>query len=146
MAEEVPETDSAGFFSSHPSSTERFAALQREAEALSPSHETRRATGETPEPRPVVKRNEQACQEARQFFYRAKDMSDGDKKIALYQRGLRLCPESPRAHAELAAAYVDLGENREAVEEYREALRYDPDYPGVRDRLLELEDRRSGGG
>jgi len=144
MAEEVPETASSGFFSSHPSSTERFAVLQREAATLSPGHETRRATGETPGPRPGVKRNEKACQQARQFFYRAKDMGDVDKKIALYQRGLRLCPESPRAHAELAAAYVDLGENREAIEEYREALRYDPNYPGARDGLSELEGRRSG--
>lgn len=144
MAEEVPETDSAGFFSSHPSSTERFAALQREAEALSPGHETRRAAGETPDSRPVVKRDEKACQQARSFFYRAKDMDDPDKKIALYQRGLRLCPESPRAHAELAQAYVGLGEKREAIEEYREALRYDPDYPGARDGLSELEGRWSG--
>jgi tetratricopeptide (TPR) repeat protein len=89
----------------------------------------------------ALKRDEKACQQARPIFYQAKETSNPDRKIALYQRGLRTCPQSPRAHAELAQVYENLGEWREAIEEYREALRYDPDYPGVRDRLVELEGR-----
>jgi Zn-dependent protease with chaperone function len=142
MAEEVPETANAGFFSSHPSSVERFATLQREAEELSSPHAVRRTESVTPGPEPVaLKRNEKACRQARTFFYQAQETKTPDRRIALYQRGLRLCPQSPRAHAELAQIYDDVAERREAVEEYREALRYDPDYPGVRNRLAELEGR-----
>jgi predicted Zn-dependent protease len=145
MAEEVPETANAGFFSSHPSSKERFTALEREAEELRPGHETRRASGEVgPSPKQMLERDEQACQQARPTFLRAKDTSDLDRKIALYQRGLRMCPQSPRAHAELAEVYADLGDNREAIEEYRETLRYDSDYPGARARLAEIQGQRSG--
>jgi predicted Zn-dependent protease len=140
MAEEVPETAQAGFFSSHPSSVERFATLQREAEELSSHHAVRRTESVTPGPKPVsLKRNEKACRQARPFFYQAQEAKNSERRIALYQRGLRLCPQSPRAHAELAEIYAAVGEHREAVEEYREALRYDPDYPGVRNRLAELE-------
>ena len=57
------------------------------------------------------------------------------------QRGLRICPESPRAHSELADAYIDLGETRDAMEELREVLRYDPDYPSARERLRSLQDQ-----
>jgi predicted Zn-dependent protease len=143
MAEEVPETTTSGFFSSHPSSAERFEALQRQAAALSPEHEMRRAASAAPGPRPRLKRDEKACKQASSYFYRAKEAGDSEQKIALYQRGLRTCPQSPRAHAELAEVYADLGEEREALEEFREALRYDPNYPSVRARLHELEDRVS---
>lgn len=139
MAEEIPETANAGFFSSHPSSAERFETLQRQAAILRPTHETRRASGDVgPRPRRMLKRDEQACRQARPIFLRAKETRDPDRQIALYQRGLRMCPQSPRAHAELAEVYADLGERREAIEEYREALRYDSDYPGARERLSEL--------
>lgn len=142
MAEEVPETANAGFFSSHPSSGERFAALQREAEELSSHHAVRRAESVVPGPKPAaLSRDEKACRQARPIFLQAKETSNPDRKITLYQRGLRMCPQSPRAHTELAQTYEDLGEQREAIEEYHEALRYDPDYPGARDRLAELERR-----
>lgn len=140
MAEEVPETAQAGFFSSHPSSAERFTTLQHEAEELSSHHAVRRTERVIPGPQPAaLKRNEKACRQARPFFFQAKEAKDSDRRISLYQRGLRMCPQSPRAHAELAQAYANLGERREAIEEYREALRYDPNYPGVRNRLAELE-------
>jgi len=145
MAEEIPETANAGFFSSHPSSYERFETLQRQAEILRPNHETRRASGDVgPRPRQMLKRDEQACRQARPIFVRAKNTDDPDRKIALYQRGLRMCPQSPRAHAELADVYADLGDTREAIEEYRETLRYDPDYPGARERLSELQGQQAG--
>ncbi len=142
MAEEIPETANSGFFSSHPSSAERFDTLQRQAAILRPNHETRRASGEVgPAPQRMLKRDEQACRQARPIFLRAKETEDPDRRIALYQRGLRMCPQSPRAHAELAEVYADLGETREAVEEYREALRYDSEYPGARERLSDLQGR-----
>jgi predicted Zn-dependent protease len=142
MAEEIPETANAGFFSSHPSSLERFETLQRQAEILRPNHETRRASGDVgPPPTRMLKRDEQACRKARPIFVQAKNTTDPERKIALYQRGLRMCPQSPRAHAELADVYADLGDTREAIEEYRETLRYDSAYPGARERLAELQGR-----
>lgn len=142
MAEEVPETANSGFFSSHPSSVERFETLQRQAEILRPNHETRRASGEVgPPPKQMLKRDEQACRQARPIFLRAKEAEDPDRRIALYQRGLRMCPQSPRAHAELAEVYAEFGDQREAAEEYREALRYDAEYPGARERLADLQGR-----
>lgn len=142
MAEEVPETANAGFFSSHPSSVERFATLQREAEELSGPHAVRRTESDTPGRKPVsLKRNEKSCRQARTLFYQAQKTKDPERRIALYQRGLRQCPQSPRAHAELAEIYADIGDRQEAVEEYREALRYEADYPGVKRRLAELEGR-----
>jgi predicted Zn-dependent protease len=152
MAEEVPQTAAAGFFSSHPSSVERATALQRLAAQLNGGHETPHVSGEretprvssdVPSPSRSPKRNEQACRQARPYFYRAKDADDPDEKVSLYRRGLRLCPQSPRAHSELAEVYLDLGDERKAAEEFRQVLRYDPDYPEAESRLRELEDRLS---
>src|SRR6266849_949424 len=146
MAEEVPQTATAGFFSSHPSSVERAAALQRLAAQLSGGHETPHVSGErgtprvssdVPSPLRSPKRNEQACRQARPYFYRAKDADDPDEKVSLYQRGLRLCPQSPRAHSELAEVYLDLGDEDKAAGEFRQVLRYDPDFPEAESRLRE---------
>ncbi len=144
MAEEVPQTASAGFFSSHPSSVERAAALQRLAAQLSGGRETPRVSSDVPSSSRSPKRNEQACRKARPYFYRAKEADDPYEKVSLYRRGLRLCPQSPRAHSELAEVYLDLGDERQAAEEFHQVLRYDPDFPEAESRLRELEDHSSG--
>lgn len=143
MAREVPQTASSGFFSSHPGSTERAEALRRTAAQLSGRREEHRLAQENAARWSGIERDEEACQRAKTYFYRAKDMTNPDEKVFLYQRGLRICPQSPRAHAELADAYIDLGETREAMEELREVLRYDPDYPGAQERLRALQDQAS---
>lgn len=141
MAQEVPQTASAGFFSSHPGSVERAEALRQWAAELKGREPEHRLVREESARQSDLKRDEEACQRAKTYFYRAKDAKDLDEKVFLYQRGLRICPQSPRAHAELADAYAGRGETSEAVEELREALRYDPDYPGIRKRLDELQGR-----
>jgi len=143
MAQEVPQTAAAGFFSSHPSSVERAASLQRLAAQLGTGSEVRRVSSVPSAPR-LPQRNEKVCSQARLHFYRAKETEDPYEKVNLYHRGLRLCPQSPRAHAELAEAYVNLGDEDKAAEEFRQALRYDPNYPGAESRLRELENRVSG--
>jgi predicted Zn-dependent protease len=143
MAEEVPETATAGFFSSHPSSVERFEALERQAAQLEGSPREHQVVMDEPALRPRSGRDEQACAQAKPYFYQAYDTPSLERKVALYQQGLRLCPESPRAHFELAEAYARLGEERQAAAELREVLRYDPSYPGARARLRELESRLS---
>jgi predicted Zn-dependent protease len=143
MAREAPQTASSGFFSSHPGSLERAEALRREAAQFSGRQEEHRLTREESVRRSVLQRDEEACQRAKTYFYRAKDMPELNEKVFLYQRGLRICPQSPRAHFELADAYIGLGETQDAMEELREVLRYDPDYPGARERLRSLQDRAS---
>jgi predicted Zn-dependent protease len=143
MAREVPQTASTGFFSSHPGSLERAEALRREAAELGGRQEEQRFAREATTRKAGLQRDEEACQRAKGYFYRAKDASSLDDKAFLYQRGLRICPQSPRAHVELADTYAKLGETREAVDELREALHYDPDYPGARSRLQKLQRRLS---
>jgi len=146
MAREVPQTATAGFFSSHPGSVERAEALQRWAAELKGREPEHRLVREEAARQTGLQRNEEACQQAKTYFYRAKDTEEPNEKVFLYQRGLRICPQSPRAHFELADAYAARGETREAVEELREVLRYDPDYPGARERLARLQDRLSRAG
>lgn len=143
MAEEVPETATAGFFSSHPSSVERFAALERQVAELERGTTSHRASSDDPHRRGRFGRDEEVCARAKPYFYRAYETPSLEQKVALYQQGLRLCPQSPRAHFELAEAYARLGEDRRAIAALREVLRYDADYPGARARLRELEERLS---
>lgn len=144
MVQEVPQTATAGFFSSHPGSIERAQALHQLAAQFSGRPVERRAVKTEPAQRPELERDEAACQRAKQYFYRANNSQNLGEKVTLYQRGLRACPQSPRAHAELADAYADLGDEDKAAGEFRQALRYDPNYPGAESRLRELENRASG--
>lgn len=140
MAKAVPQTARGGFFSSHPGSIERAEALRQVAVELGGRQAEHRLAKDESTRQSGLNRDEEACQQAKTYFYRAKDMEDPGEKVFLYQRGLRICPQSPRAHAELAEAYARLGETREAIDEWREVLRYDPDYPGGRERLQVLQD------
>ena len=143
MAREAPQTASGGFFSSHPGSIERAEILRQLATGLSGKQTEHQLAREESIRQSGLPRDEEACQGAKTYFHRAKDMADLGEKVFLYQRGLRMCPQSPRAHFELADAYIGLGESRDAMEELREVLRYDPDYPGARERLRVLQDRMS---
>lgn len=145
MAEEVPETASSGFFSSHPSSTERFATLQQIAAQLKRGSDSPHRPAEVAEYQRQQARDEDTCRTARTYFYRAHDTAEPQEQVRLYQRGLRLCPESARAHAELADVYVRLGETRKAASQLRETLRYNLEYPGARRKLRALEQRLARG-
>lgn len=141
MSVEVPESATAHFFSSHPSSVERAAALRRLAE-----RHARRAPASEPAPRPGrFGRDEDACRRARPVFYRALASTDPARKIDLYRRGLRQCPQSPRAHFELAEAYTTQGRHERAAAELLEVLRYDPTYPEAQMRLREAQRRAASG-
>ena len=150
MAHEEPHTATAGFFSSHPSSLERADDLQRVAAQLGSQSPVPapsvRLTSQAPNTTPRAARfgrNEAACQKARPYFNRASETPDLHQQVKLYRRGLRICPESPRAHSELADAYARLAQSGRAAAELRRVLVYDPDYPGVRGRLRRLERRLS---
>jgi predicted Zn-dependent protease len=143
MAEEVPQTAAAGFFSSHPSSIERFQALQQLARQLDTGRGERYVNDNTQPQRSRSGRDEKVCQKARPYFHQAQDAGNLNEKVKLYRSGLRLCPQSPRAHSELADVYIELGEERKAMAELREVLRYDAEYPEARSRLRGLEDNLS---
>lgn len=141
MSVEVPESATAHFFSSHPSSVERAAALRRLAE-----RHARRAPAAEPAPRlGRFGRDEDACRKARPVFYQALASTDPARKIDLYRRGLRQCPQSPRAHFELAEAYTAQGRHEHAAVELLEVLRYDPTYPEAQTRLREAQRRAASG-
>ena len=150
MAEEVPHSATASFFSSHPSSVERAAALKAvalKAIALKKVAGQRGASGVSS--RTIVStrfdRDEVACNRAKPNFYRALQTVDLTEKISLYRRGLRQCPESPRAHFELAGTYSQIGQNDRAAAELRHVLRYEPGNPHAKRRLREVEQRMSRG-
>ncbi len=139
LAEEVPE--SAGFFSSHPSSVERASVLKKAADRLAwRSDGARQLSGAS-----RFGRDEAACRRAKPYFYRARDSLNLAEKVALYRRGLRQCPESPRAHFELAEAYIQMGQEQRAAAALHAVLRYDSRYPRAQRRLREVERRLSSG-
>ncbi len=155
LAREVPKTATANFFSSHPSSPERANTLQRLAARLTAQAS---ASPPTQAPGPAADlaalsrspnqqvrsrfgRDKESCLRARSYFQRASDTHALDQKVQLYHRGLRLCPQSPRARFELAEVYARLGQLKPAADELRAVLSYDPFYPGVRQRLRSLQER-----
>ena len=143
MAREVPETATAGFFSSHPSSPERATTLRQLAARLtanSPAPAPVALSSPSP-PTPRFERDEDACRRARSYFYRALAARSLRQKVRLYDWGLGICPHSPRARFELAEVYARLGQTERATAQLRAVLRYDPAYPGARQRLRSLQQR-----
>lgn len=139
LAEKVPQ--SAGIFSSHPPSIERARTLKKVAERLAWRSDGARQLSSASR----FGRDEAACRRAKPYFYRARDSLNLTEKVALYRRGLRQCPESPRAHFELAEAYSQMGQDQRAAAALRTALRYDSGYPRAQRRLREVERRLSSG-
>ncbi len=140
MAEEVPHSATASFFSSHPSSVERAVALKKVAGQLGASGISSRTIAST-----RFDRDEVACDRAKPYFHRALQAVDLTEKVSLYRRGLRQCPESPRAHFELAETYSQMGQNDRAAAELRHVLRYEPGNLRAKRRLREVEQRMSRG-
>ncbi len=141
LAEEVPQSATAGFFSSHPSSGERASALKKRADQITLRSDRARQEGGAPR----FGRDEVACRRARPHFYRARARPNLTEKAALYRRGLRQCPESPRALFELAETYIQMGQDQRAAVELRAVLRYDSGYPRAQRRLREVARRLSSG-
>ena len=141
LAEEVPQSATAGFFSSHPSSVERASVLKQRAAQLTLRSDSAWRTGSVTR----FGRDEVACRRAKPHFYRARESPNLTEKVTRYRRGLRQCPESPRAHFELAEAYIQMGQDQRAAAALRAALRYDSGYPRAQRRLREVERRLSLG-
>lgn len=78
------------------------------------------------------------CQDAAKELARAGERSLPADKLFHLRRALRLCPGEPRYHLELAALYRSLGRDGDAIYEYHEATRVDPDNQEASKALKEL--------
>jgi Flp pilus assembly protein TadD len=59
-------------------------------------------------------------------------------EISLWEDTVRTSPDNARAHNNLGFAYFHAGRNAEAMAEYREALRLQPDYERAEENLAAL--------
>lgn len=82
--------------------------------------------------------NGKECQDATKELARAGERALPADKLFHLRRALRLCPEDPRYHLELAALYRSLGRDGDAIYEYNEAVRVDPDNQEASKALKEL--------
>jgi len=86
-----------------------------------------------------------ACREGADYFDRASDVRDLDRKITLMREGLRLCPNNPAAHNDLGVALMLRGNYGEAERHFGHALDLDPAYAPARRNLARLQrDGRDG--
>ncbi len=67
-----------------------------------------------------------------------------DHAIALYRKGLRLCPDDDVARYELGKILIAVGLRAEAQEEFEAALRINPDFKTVRRELENLQRENNG--
>jgi len=88
-----------------------------------------------------------SCQRGAEYFDRAANMRDLDRKILLMREGLRLCPNNPAAHNDLGVALMLRGNYGEAERHFGHALDLDRNYAPARRNLARLQrDSRSGRG
>lgn len=140
MAEEVPYSATKSFFSSHPSSVDRAAALN--AASLKKAEGQLRASSDVSSPTIASTgsdRDKIACNRTKTNFYCAFQTRNLTQKVSLYRRGLRQCPQSPRAHFELAETYSQINQNGRAAAELRHVLRYELGNLRAKRRLGEVE-------
>jgi len=80
-----------------------------------------------------------ACHEGAEYFERANQARDIDRKIYLMQKGLRYCPNNPAAHNDLGVAFILRGDDDAASVHFRHALRIDPGYYPAQRNLNRLD-------
>jgi hypothetical protein len=78
------------------------------------------------------------CQDAAKELARAGERALPADKLFHLRRALRLCPEDPQYHLELAGLYRSLGRDGDAIYEYHEATRVDPGNEEASKALREL--------
>ena len=68
------------------------------------------------------------CLKAFADFEKAQLMTDAREAVALYRRGLGLCPDDDVARYELGKILLAMGRAEEARAEFQEALRINPNF------------------
>jgi tetratricopeptide (TPR) repeat protein len=71
----------------------------------------------------------------RDYFEPAQTHADGDGAIALYRKGVALCPDDDVAHYELGKLLAARGLYREAEIEFEAALKINPAFTDAKARL-----------
>ena len=84
----------------------------------------------------VQDQKQQDCNRAfRDYFDKAQQSTDGERKIALYRDGLAICPDDDVAHYELGRTLAEAGRRADAQREYEAALKINPDFADARRQL-----------
>ena len=84
----------------------------------------------------AVKKKLTDCNRAfRDFFEPAQTTADGDRAVALYRKGVGLCPDDDVAHYELGKLLAAQGLHREAEVAFEAALKINPAFTDAKTRL-----------
>lgn len=78
------------------------------------------------------------CRRGAEYFDRAANVRDLDRKVTLMRQGLRLCPNNPAAHNDLGVALMLRGNYGQAERHFGHALQLDPGYVPARRNLTRL--------
>lgn len=78
----------------------------------------------------------------REYFDKAQSSTSREETVALYRKGLALCPDDDVARFELGKALADAGQRDEAEKEFEAALRINPSFTEARRQLDALRNAR----
>lgn len=104
---------------------EQRAEIQRQREEL---ERFRKETAALIQQRQKEQQEREACNRALYEYQAAQRAKDPEEAIAHYRQGLKLCPDDDVAHNELGELYLQQKRLAEAVTEFTEALRINPNF------------------
>ncbi len=90
-----------------------------------------------------VEQKRQDCNLAFRDFEKAQVAATRDQAIAIYRKGLELCPDDDVARYELGKIFMAVGRRAEAQEEFEAALRINPDFKSARLELKALQGEKN---
>jgi tetratricopeptide (TPR) repeat protein len=78
----------------------------------------------------------------REYFEKAQMSTDPQQAIALYRKGLAICPDDDVAHYELGKTLTEQGSYAEAEREFEAALKINPNFADAQKQLDALRKNR----
>src|SRR5262245_17478034 len=78
----------------------------------------------------------------REYFEKAQLTTNREQAIALYQKGLAICPDDDVAHYELGKALTEQGSYAEAEIEFEAALKINPNFADAKKQLDAVRNNR----
>lgn len=115
---------------------------QREAELRHLQEEIARQRQEIEELTLAKEKEEkrrQNCNRAFADFDKAQAANNAAEAVALYRRGLKLCPDDDVAHYELGKILQRMGQTQDAQMEFEAALKINPNFHDARRQLEGLK-------